>query len=70
MQLEAFAVGDGAPADGADDSRQSKDLIFSGAANNAEDPLVVVNEFDTGEGTGNHVFVIWKLDAFLSKCLV
>jgi hypothetical protein len=71
VQLEAFAVGDSTPAEGTDDgSRPSKDLIFSGAANTTEEPLVVVNEFDTGEGAGNHVYVIWKVDAFLSKCLL
>ncbi len=37
--------------------------------NNKEDPLVVVNVFEGDEGSGNYVYVIWKIDAFLRESI-
>ncbi|KAK2784527.1 hypothetical protein FQN52_008948 [Onygenales sp. PD_12] len=68
VQLEAFAV-NGADAEEGDDegAQQGRDLIFSGTVSDTEDPLVVVNEVEGDEDVVNHVFVIWKLDAFLNR---
>ncbi|KAH8693182.1 TRAPP trafficking subunit Trs65-domain-containing protein [Talaromyces proteolyticus] len=45
----------------------TKDLIFSGTVHDKEDPLVVVNIFEGDEESGNHVYVIWKIKAFLRR---
>ncbi|EEH40891.1 hypothetical protein PAAG_02867 [Paracoccidioides lutzii Pb01] len=70
VQLEAFAVNgtnveDGSKRNGG--AQQIRDLIFSGTVSESEDPLVVVNEVEGDEDVENHVFVIWKLDTFLSR---
>ncbi|GAM41414.1 hypothetical protein TCE0_042f14516 [Talaromyces pinophilus] len=50
-----------------EDPAPAKDVVFAGNVNNKEDPLVVVNVFEGDEGSGNHVYVIWKVDAFLHR---
>ncbi|EED24078.1 conserved hypothetical protein [Talaromyces stipitatus ATCC 10500] len=52
---------------GPEDPAPAKDVVFVGNVNNKEDPLVVVNVFEGDEGSGNHVYVIWKVDAFLHR---
>jgi len=44
-----------------------RELIFSGLVNTDEEPLVVFNEFEGDEGTGNHVYLIWNIEAFVSE---
>jgi hypothetical protein len=69
VRLEAFAV---SPADASTESSSSgptKDLIFSGTVNEKEDPLVIVNVYEEGEESCNHIYVTWKVDAFLSELL-
>uniref|UniRef100_A0A093VMG0 Trafficking protein particle complex II-specific subunit 65 IgD3 domain-containing protein n=1 Tax=Talaromyces marneffei PM1 TaxID=1077442 RepID=A0A093VMG0_TALMA len=52
---------------GPEDPAPAKDVVFAGNVNNKEDPLVVVNVFEGDKGSGNHVYVIWKVDAFLHR---
>lgn len=68
IRLDAFAID---PAESvAENQTPARDLIFSGVVNKNEEPLVVVNAFE-GEGeSGNHVYVIWSIEAFLSKFCV
>lgn len=54
---------------GPEDPAPAKDVVFAGNVNNKEDPLVVVNVFEGDEGSGNHVYVIWKVDAFLRESI-
>lgn len=68
VRLDAFAI---SPTDsGGEGSTSTKDLIFSGVVDDKEEPHVVVNAFEGDEGSGNHVYVIWKIQAFLSKLLL
>jgi hypothetical protein len=65
VRLDAYAVN---PADsGSEGSGPTKDLIFSGAVNDKEDPLVVVDVFEEDEESGNHVYVTWKVESYLSE---
>jgi hypothetical protein len=68
IRLDAFVLNPADPA--TENSAPAKDLVFSGAVNDQEDPLVVVNVFEGDEGSGNHVYVIWKVNAFLSELLL
>lgn len=64
LRLDAFVLN---PADpNGEGITPTKDLIFSGVVSEKEDPLVVVNAFEGDEGKGNHVYVIWKIETFLS----
>ncbi|KAL2003554.1 hypothetical protein VTN02DRAFT_3337 [Thermoascus thermophilus] len=65
VRLDAFAV---SPTDtGIEGSAAARDLIFSGVVDDKEEPLVVVNAFEGDKGSGNHVYVIWKISAFLNR---
>ena len=65
--MEAFAAsGQSVAQEERESNGATKDLIFSGAVKETEDPLIVVNEFEDEEGEGSHIFVIWKVEAFLS----
>lgn len=65
IQLDAFAID---PAEAvAENPTPTRDLIFSGLVDTQADPLVVVNEFEGESGEGNHVYVIWNIETFLSK---
>jgi hypothetical protein len=67
IRLDAYVIN---PADpGTEGSTPTKELVFSETVNEKEDPLVVVNIFEGDEGSGNHVYVTWKIRAFLSKFL-
>ena len=67
VRLDAFAI---EPAESvAENPTPTRDLIFSGAVGGDEDPLVVVNEFEGDAGSGNHVYVIWSIETFLSTIL-
>ncbi|KKA16878.1 hypothetical protein T310_9492 [Rasamsonia emersonii CBS 393.64] len=65
VRLDAFVINPSDP--GTEGSTPTKDLIFSGTVNEKEDPLVVVNVFEGDEGSGNHVYVTWKIQAFLNR---
>ncbi|KAF5860868.1 hypothetical protein ETB97_000959 [Aspergillus alliaceus] len=65
VKLDVFAID---PAETvAENPTPTRDLIFSGVVDRDEEPLVVVNEFEGEAGSGNHVYVIWGIEAFLSK---
>lgn len=67
VRLDAFAI---EPAESvAESPTPTRDLIFSGVVGGDEDPLVVVNEFESDMGSGNHVYVIWSIETFLSMAL-
>jgi hypothetical protein len=51
----------------AENPTPTRDLIFSGVVDTQADPLVVVNEFEGESGEGNHIYVIWNVETFLSK---
>jgi hypothetical protein len=63
--LNALVFNPTAPS--TEEAAPAKDLIFTGSVNTKEDPLVVVNVFEGDGGSGNHVYVIWKTDAFLRE---
>ncbi|GAA89535.1 similar to An08g02230 [Aspergillus luchuensis IFO 4308] len=64
VRLDAFAID---PAETvAENPTPTRDLIFSGVVD-AQEPLVVVNEFERDTGGGNHVYVIWSVKAFLKR---
>lgn len=44
---------------------QSRDVIWSGPVDMAQEPVIIVQEEDEAEG--RHVFFIWKIVAFLSR---
>lgn len=48
----------------------TRDLVFSEAVGRDQDPLVVVNEFEGDTKSGNHVYVIWAIDTFLSTAFI
>lgn len=66
IKLEAFAFSSPSPDNPEDEASQSRDLIYSGAVRDTEDPFVIVHEVEDVEGIGNYVFVVWKAEAFLS----
>lgn len=64
VKLDVFAVD---PSESvADNSTPTREVIFSGIVNTDEEPLVIFNEFEGEEGTGNHVYLIWNIETFLS----
>lgn len=64
VRLDAFAI---EPAESvAENPTPTRDVIFSGVVGGDQDPLVVVNEFEGESESGNHVYVIWSIEAFLS----
>ncbi|KAE8394323.1 TRAPP trafficking subunit Trs65-domain-containing protein [Aspergillus alliaceus] len=65
VKLDVFAID---PAETvAENPTPTRDLIFSGVVDRDEEPLVVVNEFEGEAGSGNHVYVIWGIEAFLKR---
>ncbi|KAI5307011.1 hypothetical protein KEM55_008433, partial [Ascosphaera atra] len=48
--------------------QQARDLIYSCTVTDKEDPLIVVDEIDSENGTLKHIYVIWKADVLLSEC--
>jgi hypothetical protein len=65
VKLDVFAVD---PAESvAENPTPTREIIFSGLVNTDEDPLVVFNEFEGDEGTGNHVYLIWNIETFVSE---
>lgn len=68
VRLDVFAV---EPAESvAENPTPTRELIFSEAVNTEEEPLVVFNQFEGVEGSGNHVYLIWAIESFLSKRIV
>jgi hypothetical protein len=65
VKLDVFAVD---PAESvAENPTPTREIIFSGLVNTDEEPLVVFNEFEGDEGTGNHVYLIWNIETFVSE---
>ncbi|KAJ6131232.1 hypothetical protein N7523_001692 [Penicillium sp. IBT 18751x] len=65
IKLDIFAVD---PADSvAENPTSTREIIFSGLVNTEEEPLVVFNEFEGDEGTGNHVYLIWNVQTFIKR---
>jgi hypothetical protein len=65
VRLDVFAVD---PAESvAENPTPTRDIIFSGTVRGEDDPLVVFNEFEGEEGSGNHVYLVWNIDATLSE---
>ncbi|EEH07954.1 conserved hypothetical protein [Histoplasma capsulatum G186AR] len=70
VQVEAYAANGVNVEDGEGEGaqqQQARDVIFSGTVSDDEDPLVIVNEVENAEDVVNYVYVIWKLDTFLSR---
>lgn len=64
VKLDVYAID---PAENvAENPTPTREIIFSGLVNTEEEPLVVFNEFEGDEGTGNHVYLIWTIETFLS----
>ncbi|KAJ6145148.1 hypothetical protein N7470_009043 [Penicillium chermesinum] len=65
VRLDVYAV---EPAESvADNPTPTREIIFSGAVNIEEEPLVVFNQFEGDEGSGNHVYLIWAIESFLKR---
>jgi hypothetical protein len=64
IRLDVFAVD---PAETvAENPTPAREVIFSGIVDTREEPLVIFNEFEGEDGTGNHVYLIWNMETFLS----
>ena len=60
IRLDAFAID---PMEAFEHNPTlTRDLIFSGAVDEKQEPLVVGKDGETGDG---HVYVIWNIEAFL-----
>lgn len=66
VRLDVYAVD---PAESvAENPTPTREAIFSGVVDLDEEPLVIFNEFEGEDGTaGNHVYLIWSIDSFLSE---
>ncbi|KAJ5212502.1 uncharacterized protein N7498_004148 [Penicillium cinerascens] len=65
VKLDVFAVD---PAESvAENPTPTREIIFSGLVNTDEEPLVVFNEFEGDDGTGNHVYLIWNIETFVKR---
>ena len=63
-RLDVFAID---PAESAaENPTPTREVIFSGIVDTTKEPLVVFNEFEGDEGAGNHVYLIWNTETFLS----
>jgi hypothetical protein len=54
----------------AENPTPAREVIFSGIVDTREEPLVIFNEFEGEDGTGNHVYLIWSMETFLSASTV
>ncbi|KAJ6157042.1 hypothetical protein N7497_005927 [Penicillium chrysogenum] len=65
VKLDVFAVD---PAESVGENlTPTRDIIFSGIVSGDEDPLVVFNEFEGDEGSGNHVYLVWNIETILRR---
>ncbi|KAJ5131954.1 hypothetical protein N7448_006112 [Penicillium atrosanguineum] len=65
VKLDVFAVD---PTESvAENPTPTREIIFSGLVDTEEEPLVVFNEFEGDEGTGNHVYLIWNIETFIRR---
>ena len=65
VRLDVFAVD---PAESVGENpTPTRDIIFSGVVGGDEDPIVVFNEFEGDEGSGNHVYLVWNIETTLSE---
>jgi hypothetical protein len=63
LNLEAFVFSTAPPPEGEQKAGPTKELIFSSTIKDADKPIVVQH----GEGEEGHTFVIWKVEAFISR---
>jgi hypothetical protein len=63
LNLEAFVFSTAPPPEGEQKAGPTKELIFSSTIRDADQPIVVQH----GEGEEGHTFVIWKVNAFISR---
>ncbi|CAG8213306.1 unnamed protein product [Penicillium olsonii] len=65
VKLDVFAVD---PAESVGENlTPTRDVIFSGVVGGDEDPIVVFNEFEGEEGSGNHVYLVWNIETVISE---
>ncbi|KAJ5794172.1 hypothetical protein N7457_000771 [Penicillium paradoxum] len=65
IKLDVFAVD---PAESVGENpTPTRDIIFSGIVSGEEDPLVIFNEFEGDEGSGNHVYLAWNIETILRR---
>ncbi|CAG8948144.1 unnamed protein product [Penicillium salamii] len=65
VKLDVFAVD---PAESVGENlTPTRDIIFSGVVGGDEDPIVVFNEFEGDEGSGNHVYLVWNIETVLKR---
>lgn len=77
IRLDAFAIScsDAEIQEGlstTDIATRARDLVFSKEVQETDDPLIIVHDSDAEDEVGSenrapYVFVLWKVDAFLSK---
>ncbi|KAI1913526.1 hypothetical protein LOZ61_002665 [Ophidiomyces ophidiicola] len=68
LQLDVYAltVAESKP-EAENASASPKEVIFSSSIRDIDDPLVIVNAVGDDEGTRNHIYVIWKSEAYLNR---
>jgi hypothetical protein len=67
VKLDVFAVD---PAESVGENpTPTRDIIFSGIVGGDEDPLVIFNEFEGDEGSGNHVYLVWNIETILRESI-
>ena len=70
VEAQAFGYAPANPTgqDGPKDSSvsQSRDVIWSGSVDMSQEPIIVVQQEDD-QVADRHVFVVWRLQAFLSE---
>ncbi|KAJ5562007.1 hypothetical protein N7535_003530 [Penicillium sp. DV-2018c] len=65
VKLDVFAVD---PAESVGENpTPTRDIIFSGIVGGDEDPLVIFNEFEGDDGSGNHVYLVWNIETALRR---
>ncbi|KAJ5098909.1 hypothetical protein N7532_005910 [Penicillium argentinense] len=65
VKLDVFAIDSAENV--AENPTPTREAIYSGFVNTEEEPLVIFNEFEGSEGTGNHVYLIWNIETFLKR---
>jgi hypothetical protein len=63
LNLEAFVFSTAPPPEGEQKAGPTKELIFSSTIKDTEKPIIVQH----GEGEEGHTFVVWKVEAFISR---
>ena len=45
---------------------QNRDIIWTGTVDTTQEPMIIVQQ-ENDNATDRHVFVVWRVEAFLSK---